>query len=164
MAETKQLNWRLIILGGFLVFAVWAGSGGLIWYFCHETVTYGIFGDMFGAINALFSGWAFLGLIFAIILQKQQLEEQRHEIMDQRIAQQQSADTLQKQFAIAQFSAEIEAFNHIIVGYDRRIDRLNPNNTIQEKEEHDRLMKEREQFEVQLQQSLKQYFQTIGER
>lgn len=119
---------------------------------------------MFGAVNTLFSGWAFLGLILAILLQKQQLEEQRREIQDQRIAQQISADALQKQFAVAQFVAQIEAFNHIIVGYDRRVDRLDPNKTIQEKMTRDALIDERGRFEARLKGTLEQYLKTIGEQ
>lgn len=40
----------------------------------------GVFGDMFGSINALFSGLAFVGVIVAILLQKEELEEQRREL------------------------------------------------------------------------------------
>ncbi len=42
--------------------------------------TRGYFGDMFGSINALFSGLAFGGIIIAILLQKQELEHQREEL------------------------------------------------------------------------------------
>ena len=40
----------------------------------------GEFGDMFGAINALFSGLAFAGLIFTILLQMEELRAQRVEL------------------------------------------------------------------------------------
>lgn len=40
----------------------------------------GAFGDTFGAVNALFSGLAFVGLIYAILLQKNQLELQREDL------------------------------------------------------------------------------------
>lgn len=40
----------------------------------------GTFGDMFGAVNSLFSGLAFVGLIIAIRLQSQELELQRTEL------------------------------------------------------------------------------------
>jgi len=38
------------------------------------------FGDMFGAVNTLFSGLAFAGLIYAILLQRSELELQRKEL------------------------------------------------------------------------------------
>ena len=44
----------------------------------------GQFGDSFGAINALFAGLAFAGVIYAIILQKKELGLQRDELGLQR--------------------------------------------------------------------------------
>lgn len=40
----------------------------------------GTFGDKFGAVNALFSGLAFAGLIYTIILQRKELSLQREEL------------------------------------------------------------------------------------
>ena len=40
----------------------------------------GPFGDQFGAANSLFSGLAFTGLIYAILLQRQELRLQRNEL------------------------------------------------------------------------------------
>mgnify|MGYP001586239089 CR=1 FL=1 len=44
----------------------------------------GQFGDLFGSINALFSGLAFAGLIAAILLQHEELKLQRKELKLQR--------------------------------------------------------------------------------
>ncbi|MEN9677081.1 MAG: hypothetical protein RIS76_2977 [Verrucomicrobiota bacterium] len=44
----------------------------------------GAFGDMFGLANALFSGLAFAGVIFAILLQRQELALQREELQETR--------------------------------------------------------------------------------
>ena len=41
-------------------------------------------GDAFGAVNALFSGLAFAGLIYTMIMQRQELEMQRKELAMQR--------------------------------------------------------------------------------
>lgn len=43
----------------------------------------GTFGDMFGAINALFSGAAFAGTIYAILLQRKDLETQHKQSFEQ---------------------------------------------------------------------------------
>lgn len=43
-------------------------------------VNSGEVGDTFGAVNALFSGLAFAGVIFAILLQRSELKLQRHEL------------------------------------------------------------------------------------
>ena len=45
----------------------------------------GTFGDMFGAVNALFSGLAFAGLIVTLIMQHEELKNQRKEIEQQNI-------------------------------------------------------------------------------
>lgn len=44
----------------------------------------GTFGDMFGAVNALFSGLAFAGLIITLILQRRELALQRDELEQTR--------------------------------------------------------------------------------
>lgn len=44
----------------------------------------GTFGDQFGAVNALFSGLAFAGLIYTIILQRRDLKLQRRDLRLQR--------------------------------------------------------------------------------
>ena len=46
----------------------------------------GAFGDSFGVVNALFSGLAFAGVIFAILLQKKELELQRVAIKGEKEA------------------------------------------------------------------------------
>ncbi|MBO6793541.1 MAG: hypothetical protein JJ895_06505 [Balneolaceae bacterium] len=57
----------------------------LIIYFVFDNWTdRGTFGDMFGAINTLFSGLAFAGVIYAIILQSRELELQRREMRASR--------------------------------------------------------------------------------
>ena len=44
----------------------------------------GTFGDQFGAVNALFSGLAFAGLIYTIVLQRNDLKLQRKDLLYQR--------------------------------------------------------------------------------
>jgi hypothetical protein len=51
-----------------------------IYFTFKDWSTRGTFGDSFGAINALFSGLAFSGLIFTIFLQKEELGLQREEL------------------------------------------------------------------------------------
>lgn len=59
----------------------------------------GQWGDMFGAVNALFSGLAFAGLIWAIRLQSQELGLQRKELALQRSEMAASRTELAKQVA-----------------------------------------------------------------
>lgn len=44
----------------------------------------GVFGDMFGGVNALFSGLAFAGIIITIYMQKKELSLQREELKETR--------------------------------------------------------------------------------
>lgn len=46
----------------------------------------GVFGDSFGALNTLFSGLAFAGIIISIFLQSQELKETREELRGQKEA------------------------------------------------------------------------------
>ena len=72
---------------------VWIMSGGVVFlfllnfslvFFIPDKETRGTFGDQFGAVNALFSGLAFAGLIYTIILQRRDLELQRKDLKLQR--------------------------------------------------------------------------------
>jgi hypothetical protein len=55
----------------------------------------GLFGDMFGGVNALFSGLAFGGVIIALFLQKRELELQRKELRLTRMEMEKSAEAQQ---------------------------------------------------------------------
>lgn len=72
---------------------VWLMFGGVILlfllnlsmvFFVNDKDIRGTFGDQFGAVNALFSGLAFAGLIYTIILQRRDLELQRNDLQLQR--------------------------------------------------------------------------------
>ena len=74
--------WPLILLSVGVV-----GLFALSWWWLStigDPTIQGQFGDQFGAVNALFSGLAFAGLIFTIILQKKELALQREELSDTR--------------------------------------------------------------------------------
>lgn len=55
------------------------------------------FGDSAGVVNALFSALAFAGVIYAIILQKEELEDQRQVMIDQRQEMEQQNSTMIRQ-------------------------------------------------------------------
>lgn len=92
--EQKQKADQKIPLGWFiglmiLIIVIWGASG----YIIHniDPGTRGTFGDMFGAVNSLFSGLAFATLIYtiylqthAIKLQQIELEETREELRGQK--------------------------------------------------------------------------------
>ena len=82
--ETKSrlLIWIVVAIIGVL--AAW----GLSWWLLNKNIDCsterGTFGDMFGAVNALFSGLAFAGLIVTLLYQKEELKLQREELAQTR--------------------------------------------------------------------------------
>lgn len=66
----------------------------------------GQFGDMFGGLNALFSGAAFAGVVYAIILQRRELALQREEM---RMSREELA--AQNQLITAQLKTMNESFD-----------------------------------------------------
>lgn len=77
--ENSILSLKTVIIWSFIgVFFVWALT--FILFFLSSMESRGQFGDMFGAVNALFSGLAFAGLIITLILQRKELALQRDEL------------------------------------------------------------------------------------
>ncbi len=71
-----------ILLGIIVVIVIWFLTG-LITYFSFENK--GEIGDMFGSVNALFSGLALFGIIISILIQQKELNLQRTELTETRI-------------------------------------------------------------------------------
>ena len=74
---------RIICWSVIGVFVMWA-STFILYFFISKSEERGQFGDMFGAVNALFSGLAFAGLILTLILQRKELTLQRDELEQTR--------------------------------------------------------------------------------
>lgn len=77
----KNIRWWHLFS---LVIILWIAAIFLIPMQYPKLEESGQFGDMFGAVNALFAGLAFAGVIWAIILQKEELELQRQELKETR--------------------------------------------------------------------------------
>jgi hypothetical protein len=78
----KQKQRLTYIFFGVMILSVFLiGLSGYVIYnsFCTSTDR-GTFGDMFGMVNSLFSGLAFAGIVYTILLQRIDLEMQRDEI------------------------------------------------------------------------------------
>jgi hypothetical protein len=128
--EKKESKYTLglfiwIICG---VFAAWLVYAFLLYKLSGDWSHRGAFGDMFGAINALFSGLAFAGIIFTILLQREELKLQREELKLTRTeltrtasAQEASQKELSKQAETLQITAQINAINTLIGVYQERL-------------------------------------------
>ena len=97
----------------FILFGAVVGAQvliGIVAYFSFDQwATRGAFGDMFGAVNTLFSGLAFCGVIYAIILQSQELKLQREELELTRTELAKSAQAQQDQAKQMQQAAKLNA-------------------------------------------------------
>lgn len=95
--RTFMLTFSLVIIGLWLLSI-------LITHLFVSPENRGVFGDSFGGINALFSGFAFLGIIYTIFLQRNELRLQRkelkmtrNELLQSRVAQQESSSHFSEQ-------------------------------------------------------------------
>ena len=81
--KKSSLNtWVILVIVGSVI-ALWVAS----WYCidkCLPPDDRGVFGDKFGAVNSLFSGLAFAGLIITLLFQKEELKLQRDELKETR--------------------------------------------------------------------------------
>jgi hypothetical protein len=105
------------------VIVVWAVSG--YWLAGKGLQERGTFGDMFGAVNALFSGLAFAGVIIAILLQRGELRLQREELTltrEELVGQKEALNaqnkTLQKQNFETTFFQLLTLHNDLVNGID----------------------------------------------
>jgi len=84
ISKWVSANWVLFAVIG--VMGSWLLNLGLgwlqLWHALNadEAINAGVFGDMFGAVNALFSGLSIIGIIYAIRQQDEQLKLAREEV------------------------------------------------------------------------------------
>lgn len=156
--KEKSVITLWIVIGAALIIGLWFLSFVLISTFYSTPTERGTFGDMFGAINALFSGLAFLGLIIALILQKKELEEQRKEIGNSIEAQERSIQLMKEQAEISLLQTKLEALNHIINGYERSISRAEKSKMMTEHVEKENLVKARDNYENLLKELINKLF------
>lgn len=76
----EQINWYLFGCLASTLVLVWILYMQILRVYVNDWAIQGLFGDQFGALNALFSGLALAGVIFAMVMQKEELELQRKEL------------------------------------------------------------------------------------
>jgi len=125
------------VLGATAIFLAWCLSFIILFQVFGSPENAGAFGDSFGAVNALFSGLAFLGVILAIVLQRQELIEQRLEIRNSRIAQEESASALKQTLEDARIRTELESLNLVIQSYRTLVESSRLASTLDDKKRHE---------------------------
>lgn len=120
--KDEEIGWLAPVAVVFFVFLCF----GLNWWFLYRDIeNRGTFGDMFGAVNSLFSGLAFVGVVFAILLQRNELVLQRKELKftrdeleGQKIQLEAQNTTLKKQNFENTFFELLRMQNEIIQSID----------------------------------------------
>ncbi len=115
-----------LIIAFSVIMVVWILSFVLIFYSFDTWGDRGTFGDAFGAINSLFSGLAFAGIVYTILLQRKELTLQRMELVETRKELRRSADAQEKseqalsmQIKSMQTAAKLNALNSLVESYGR---------------------------------------------
>ena len=118
---------HLVVISAGVV-ALQAAIGAVVYFAFHDWATRGQFGDLFGVVNALFSGLAFAGLIYTVMLQREELALQREELHLTReelrrsaTAQEQQEAALRVQAHAAERSAKLAATNYLLETYRREL-------------------------------------------
>jgi len=92
--ENDKLNGLFVLV--FIVIIIWISSIFIIPNFLLELNKRALLGDSFGTINSLFSGLAFAGIIYTILLQRKELALQRQELKETRLELERSATAQEK--------------------------------------------------------------------
>ncbi len=107
---------RIIAMIFFAIPLAWLTSGLAVGFYFGDWGVSGTFGDTFGFINSLFSGLAFAGVIFTIILQNRELAEQRRELKRTADAQIRSQKALNEQVQSLRTTALLSALSYMLEG------------------------------------------------
>lgn len=100
----------------------------ITYWMLKDSTDRGTFGDMFGSANAIFSGLAFAGLIYTILLQKEELGLQRTELKETRNEFHIQNETLKKQQFESTLFKLINLHHEIINNLSLHLDKkYNPN-------------------------------------
>ena len=129
--EVPKASWKPAIYGLLLVLSLWGLT--FISFIFGDDLGFihvgdrGTFGDMFGGLNALFSGLAFAGIILTIYMQRRELEFQREELRLTRItlnAQRKEMSAQNKTLKLQQFEntffSMLRVLNDIVNSIDLR--------------------------------------------
>jgi septal ring factor EnvC (AmiA/AmiB activator) len=125
--NVKKVNFLIISI--IIVLLIWSISGLTIYLISDNWGDRGTIGDMFGAVNALFSGLAFAALLYTLQLQREEIKLNRTEIALNRNelsksvkAQQESQEALKQQVTQTHLTAQLNAMNTVISYYNSQIE------------------------------------------
>ncbi|NQT78012.1 MAG: hypothetical protein HQ565_09880 [Bacteroidetes bacterium] len=122
MANKKEISLKRVGLATVIIIVgLWLGTH----FWLVGKIDRGTYGDMFGSVNALFSGLAFAGIIITILLQSKELALQRDELTETRDvlirtakAQEDSEKAMIRQAENLKISAKLSALNTLYHHYN----------------------------------------------
>lgn len=106
LQNDEAINYAPILIVVVGIFFLWVCTGLVLW----DVEERGTFGDMFGSINALFSGLAFAGVVFAIMLQRKELALQRAELKLTR----EELKGQKREMALQNQTLKVQQFEHTL--------------------------------------------------
>jgi hypothetical protein len=129
-----RIRMRHVVVLFATIIAIHVISGVVIYRVLGDWPERGQFGDQFGAVNALFSGLAFAGVIVTILLQREELQLQRQELEQTReelrrsaSAQEASEKALAAQAEASKQSAKLSRTEFLLLHYSNRLKSLQGN-------------------------------------
>lgn len=152
--KNSSISIRVLVVAVAVTIALWLGLGLVPRWLTCDWAEAGTMGDSFGAVNALFSGLAFGGVIYAILLQRSDLKMQYKELIlsrrvleDSAKAQQQSQEAQHEQASLMLASAKINALSNLIDAVNIELRRQKSQSSM----EYQKLMKQHDRLVSDLQ-------------
>lgn len=105
-------KYKPFVISSIVVILLWTVN--LLFLYKLDSTERGTFGDMFGAVNSLFTGLSFAGIIYAMYLQNKELSLQRRELKDTRSVMKEQSDTMKLQTAESSFFRLLENHRNLV--------------------------------------------------
>lgn len=121
--KNAKSDYTILIVLIVAVIVIYASSWWLVDSYIDHNER-GTFGDKFGAVNALFSGLAFAGLIFTIVLQKKELSLQREELQLTRKEMEEQTAEFEKQNSTLRLQRFENTFFQLLSQFESVTDNL----------------------------------------
>nr|WP_323778395.1 putative phage abortive infection protein [Amylibacter sp.] len=83
MASVRTVSGTVIAIAAILAILLWVANFAIALYLSGEGTFIGdrgTFGDVFGAVNSIFTGMAFIGVVYSIAMQREELAVARSEM------------------------------------------------------------------------------------
>jgi len=124
--QTREINsppslkWMVALSAAILIILLTNG----IFLFSQSADNRGTFGDMFGFSNALFSGFALLGLVYAILLQRHEVSIAKQEIQHTKTILDEQQKQLEKQNELSEKQAFETTFFNLLSLFSQLTERI----------------------------------------